>query len=339
MKLPALLISDLHLVDAPSCDYRWGLFPWLAEQIKDERVKTLICLGDVTDAKDNHSSALVNRIVSAFDALPVERIVILAGNHDWLKQGHAFFRFLNVLPNVLFVDRVTEDPENLTADAKQPTALYLPYSKTPAKDWGEMDLSHYSYVFMHQTLKGSIASNGQRMEGEDLPDFKNAGARIFSGDIHVPQDIGGITYVGSPYHVHFGDAFVPRCILIDRDGAEHDLHFETISRVVVRVKSIAELRGMRFRQGDQVKLRVELGPEEAHAWARIRREATKILEDKGAIVHGVELVQAGERQRLAEPERQRAAISPGESVVRFVNREELGGDALEAALDIIGEPK
>src|SRR5690242_16678391 len=109
MQLPALIVSDLHHVESPSCEYRWSLWPWLAKTIQEERVKTLLVLGDLTDRKDNHSSELVNRIVRVIRDLqrdcPGIRIIILTGNHDWLKGGEEYFRFLNHLDNVTFVTR------------------------------------------------------------------------------------------------------------------------------------------------------------------------------------------------------------------------------------------
>lgn len=329
MKYPALIVTDLHLTDEPSTEYRWGLFPWINQQIKEHHVRSLLVLGDLTDAKDRHQATLVNRIVASFQGLKIDDIIIMAGNHDWLKQGEEFFKFLNALPNVRFLTQPTED---FTPGG--PLAYFLPYSKNPCKDWKGMDFSHYDLLFMHQTIRGAVASNGQEMEGEELPDF--SGPRVYSGDIHVPQVIGGLTYVGSPYHVHFGDNFKPRAILLDKQGREHDLHFETISRVVVKVDSVRALQRKRFKPGDQVKLRVELPESDKHQWSRIRREAVEVLTTAGVEVHGVELIVAKSTKRVEIGGRPtRASFSPQESVLRYVEREELGGAVLDAALDIL----
>lgn len=267
-------------------------------------------------------------MVKAINSLPVETIKILAGNHDWLKQGHEYFKFLNHLPNIEFITEPTEDTE-----LSGPSAYFLPYSKNPMKEWAGMDFSHYSYLFMHQTVAGSICSNGQAMEGEELPPL-NAG-KVFSGDIHVPQIIGNVEYIGSPYHVHFGDAFRPRCVLIERDGNLVDLHFETISRVTVKATSLRELRKQKFKAGDQVKLRVELAESEKHEWSRIRREAMTILQESGVEVHGVELIVKKSERRLLNDVEPVKKFSPGDSVLRFVMDEELGGEALDVAMEVL----
>jgi hypothetical protein len=301
----------------------------LAQQIKEHHVRTLLILGDLTDAKDGHSAELVNRIVMAINSLPIDDVRILCGNHDWLKKGQEFFRFLNLLPNVEFMVTPTED-----MDEHGPSAYFLPYSKDPAREWKGMDFSHYDLLFLHQTVKGAIASNGQEMDGEPLPAL-NAG-RVYSGDIHVPQVIGGLTYVGSPYHVHFGDNFTPRCLLLDKQGKERDLHFETVSRIVLKVNSQRSLERKQFKVGDQVKLRFELPESEAHRWSAIRREAVAYLNEAGAEVAGVELIVSRAIQRMAIGGRSpRASFSPQESLLRFVEREELGPEALDAGLDIL----
>lgn len=332
MQLPALLISDLHLTAAPSTEYRWSLFPWLVKQIEEHRVRSLLILGDLTDAKDNHSAELVNRVVKALASLTCQ-VTVLAGNHDWLKQGQEFFRFLNYLGHVKFIADITEE-----SDKDGPLVCFLPYSKNPARDWQGRDFSHFQYLFLHQTVKGAVASNGQEMDGEELPAL-NA-QRVFSGDIHVPQNIGGLTYVGSPYHVHFGDKFKPRCILIDRRGRESDLHFETVARVAVKVSSLRELKRLHFNQMDQVKLRIALDEADRHGWAVLRRQALDYLAQEGVVVSGVELIVAKrDKQAGVRGSKGRAVLSAPDAVMAYVSREELGGSALEAALEVLEEEK
>ncbi len=320
-------------MDKPDAAYRWTLFDWLHQTIREEKVKVLYILGDLTDAKDYHSAELVNRIVHEIDrltkAFPNLQIVILAGNHDWLKAGQEFFKFLNVIKNVTYITRPTEDP-----DVHGPATFYLPYSKNPAKDWANFDFSHYQFLFMHQTIKGAVSSNGQEMEGENLP--KLDAGKVYSGDIHVPQIIGGVEYVGSPYHVHFGDKFKPRCVLLESARRAVDLHFETISRVTVKVSSLSELHRMTFRPGDQVKLRIELSEEDKHGWSKIKRQGANWLQEQGCIVHGVELIVVkSTRRRVDGLSGSKPAYSPSEAITRFVEAEELGGDALEIAMEVI----
>ena len=331
-----MLTSDLHLTASASTEYRWGLFPWLATQIREERAKTLLILGDLTDAKDGHSAVLVNRVVNEIAKLAeLCRVVILCGNHDFLQRGHMFFEFLRAIPNV---DVITEPQEDMGID---PTlAYYLPYSKEPAKDWAHLrDFSMYRYLFMHQTIKGARASNGQIMEGEALPDILGTAAKVYSGDIHVPQVIWPIEYVGSPYHVHFGDKFKPRVIVLEKSGLAVDLHFKTISRLALKVSSVRELEGLRLNAGDQVKLSIHLDATDRHDWARIRREAMAVLSDQGIDMHGIELVTDAVTKRTMTAKRSEHRDAPADVLLRYAQSEGFSGDTLDAGLELIERNK
>lgn len=261
----------------------------------------------------------------------VPRIVILMGNHDLLKTGNMYFEFLNALPGVEVITKPTEDAE------RSHLAMFFPYSKHPAADWKGFDLSHYEYAFMHQTVKGSIASNGQAMDGEQLPPL-DAG-KVWSGDIHVPQCIGAVEYVGSPYHVHFGDSFTPRCVALDRDGRNFDLRFDTTRRVtldVVGEEGTQELA--RLKPGDQVKVRVHLNESEKHEWREFRRVYTDACVQFGLELRGLELKVERKRERISTVARERVLRNPRDAVYRFIEADDLGGSLLDVGLEIMEHP-
>lgn len=333
MKLPALLMSDPHFTANPRDEYRWGIWKWLEDQSADGYFKTLVIAGDLTDAKDYHSATLVNRIVGVIHAASkrFEEVVILQGNHDYLKEGHAYFSFLNLIPNVRFITKPTEMMQD-----DGPATMFLPYSKNPAKDWAGWDFSHYELLFLHQTVKGAIASNGQAMDGEELPPL-NA-LKVYSGDIHVPQKIGPVEYIGSPYHVHFGDAFTPRCIELDRKGKAHDLHFETIRRLRLDILPDDESAIQYTKPGDQVKVRIHLTQADKHRWSALKRETLTWLEGRGLIVEGIEMELERPRRRLIDPGASSplpVARTPSDALLRFVEAEDLGAEALDVGLELL----
>ncbi len=334
MKLPALICSDLHLTSNPRDAYRWEFFKWLANECVSEQVKTLLILGDLTDAKDYHPASLTNELVESLSTITwmgIE-IVILQGNHDYLREGHSYFNFLNNFPGIKFITAMTE----LDGD-DGPTACLLPHTKNPAKAWAGFDFSHYDYLFMHQTVKGSIASNGQAMDGEELPPL-NAG-KVYSGDIHVPQVIGKVEYVGSPYHVHFGDNFKPRCVLIDSRNRPVDLFYETISRVTLRIKSLKELHSIDWlKPGDQVKLVVTLSEAEKVDWRRIKADALKQLARHKVEVEEAQLVvdrSDRQRHRVVGGDARSSLLGDPDALLAYVEREGLGGDAYDVGLELM----
>jgi hypothetical protein len=331
MKLPAVISSDWHLTANPRDEYRWGLIDWLISIQPKWEAETLCILGDLTDAKDHHGADLVNRIVtSIYRLLAVyKRVIILMGNHDYQKEGHAFFGFLSMIPGVTFVTRP------LDTSAEGSSCLFLPHTKTPAADWAGWDFSHFETVFMHQTFKGAKASNGQEMDGEPMPDLTAAG-RVLSGDIHVPQKIGPLEYVGSPYHVHFGDRFKPRCLVLGFGGRDKvdEIKYSTISRITLEVDSLEGLQRQRLHSGDQVKVRFKLSAADLFAWRAIRAQAQSWLLGKGVDVQGIELIAPGVRRRVRVGFDDGGA-TPEDAVAGYVEREDLGAACLEIGLEIV----
>lgn len=331
MKLPALLCSDLHLTANPRDEYRWDLFPWLLRTCVKNDVKTVAILGDLTDAKDYHSAELVNKVVQSVVALTWVGVDvrILMGNHDYLRADHAFFKFLNEVPRVKFICTPWD------SSAEGAACLWLPHSKHPGTEWAGFDFSHFQHVFMHQTVSGSVSSNGQAMHGDDLPlEAMRAAGKVWSGDIHVPQRMGVVEYVGSPYHVHFGDAFRPRCVLLEEHGCS-DLRFRTISRVTLDLPGDWDALPASLRPGDQVKVRVHLKPAEVHHWQAIRRELLAELQRLQVQVHGVQLVaeKGRGRVRVHAPGK---VLAPEDVLLRHVQDNELGPDMYEVGLELLG---
>lgn len=330
MKLPAILASDLHLTANPVDDYRWALFPWLVNECKEEKAQTLLLLGDLTDAKDYHPGQLVNRVVQEIQKLRavVPRIVILKGNHDQLKDGHMFFEFLRSFEGVEVITRPTEDHELST------NAFFLPYSKNPMEEWKGMNFEHYDYLFMHQTVAGAKASNGQVMDGETLPEL-NA-CQVYSGDIHVPQMVGRVEYVGSPYHVHFGDNFVPRCIAIDRSGKAFDLEFKSPARVMMNADEAEIPLDLLFlKPGDHVKVRVTVPLSAKHQWKAIKAEHERMAAASGVVLQGIEMRLQKSTTRASPGDKPVSLFDPVRAVYSFVEREQLGGELLAIGLECL----
>lgn len=312
------------------------MFDWLAVQCRAEQVRTVVILGDLTDAKDYHSATLVNRVVDALVELRDSQlglnIIVLMGNHDYLLGGHAYLRFLSHIQGITFVATPTE----FMPTDDSPAVLALPHTRTPAKDWVDLDTTHFNYIFMHQTVGGAVASNGQKMDGENVPDL-TAWGKVYSGDIHVPQTIKGVEYVGSPYHVHFGDAFVPRCVLIDKRRRASDLIFsDAPKRLALDVETLRELKRSRIHPGDHVSLRMHLERAEKHEWSKVRREAVAWLEGAGAVVHGVKLViGAIEARSHAIARDSQPRMTDAELVERWVRASDLGADAYETGVELV----
>lgn len=209
MGFNTLLLSDLHLNDSLETEYRWGIFDFIRHLRMNEETpnafKNIFILGDITDQKDRHSGKLVNRIVDHLVELSqYHRIYILRGNHDGLDPEWPYFRFLNHFENISFI----KDIARITIEDSVPLHFY-------AHGYSSQFIPNpHGISFFHETFRGVVYKTGQVADGEHLTDSK-FGTLCFSGDIHEPQQVGDVVYVGSQYHTRFGDEFNPRAILLD----------------------------------------------------------------------------------------------------------------------------
>ena len=166
----------------------------------------------------------------------------------------------------------------------------LPNTKSPDEDWSGIYFKGFDAVFLHQTLKGAKAENGMELDGIATNRFKGYKAKFFSGDIHVPQTIGPVTYIGAPYHIHFGDSFEPRLLVADEQFNCEDAHFPAPRKHTVELRSPADLKGVKgLRNGDWIKVRLILPRAEFVDWPKHRDDVKQGCENLDLKLHGVEL--------------------------------------------------
>lgn len=294
-----IITSDLHFTANPRDSYRWELIDFLRGIEKDSPKNDLFILGDLTDAKDKHPAELVNRISMSIGLLAksFNNVYILKGNHDYIDPNTPFFQFLGGKDdsNIHFIVH----PESVKSEGYE--IALLPHARDPDKEWGLWAdrCSKADYIFLHQGFEGARASNGTKMEGMKPSVFKPFKARCISGDIHVPQKVGPITYVGSPYHVHFGDNFTPRILRIGAEGKESDIHFDAIKKHSLSLNHINDIEDLGLRPGDQVKIKLVLPRSDFSSWQEKKQEAMDKCAALGLEVFGIE-IQERKRRRLSK---------------------------------------
>lgn len=306
-----LLISDLHLTANPRDDYRWGLFPWLRSVIVSQTIRDLFILGDLTEAKDYHSAKLVNRIADNLISLYRERdsglftIWVLRGNHDGIDPTCPFFRFLRGFPFIKYVEVPYMTPINNVE------VLMLPHTTNPVKAWEPVEMHAAEIVLLHATVRGALAENGQAMEGIPPALLRPAHrAKIYSGDVHVPQKIGPVEYVGAPYPIRFGDSFRGRAIMLEDWRKPESLFPPTIQRRVLTIGAAGatekDLEGL--DKDDQVKVRVQLSPAEYGDWGKAKARTLAACAERGVVVCGMELLRAPAKPLVRGPAVKRVAL-------------------------------
>lgn len=315
--MTVLLTADTHFTSNPRDEYRWGLFPWMHKQVKKTGAKSVMFLGDLTDAKDRHPSELVNRLVSEMESLAaVTHVVVLRGNHDYIDINLPFFQFIARHHNIDFITQPTymEVDDGLNGSRNSKLALFLPNTRDYRTDWKDLpndkEAKKLKYIFCHQTFDGCEAENGTHLPGIPPGYFADwTNAQVWSGDIHVAQKLGPngqVKYVGAPYRLRFGDSFKARVVLL-KNGQNEDLHFSTIGKELITLKRIDRLKTYDFPEGTQVKVRMQLHRVDFPLWKEYKRTIVGFAAKRSWELFGPELVslpdevepdEAGSTERL-----------------------------------------
>ena len=306
--MSAIITTDLHLSEKAEDQYRFDLFPWI-NSIEGHDIDTVIIAGDLTDRKNFHADWFVNKVVQFIRNLAQKyQVFILKGNHDYdADPDHPFFRFLGKYHRVAYISK----PRIIPINEWGVKMLFLPHSRDPEKDWGKnlnSQKEDIDAVFTHQTFNGATAESGERLGGISTKIFRNFSCPIFSGDIHVPQQVGPVTYIGCPYHIHYGDKFTPRVLLADRNFETEEFEFPAPHKLVVDIKNFAstdrKLLNKAFanaRSGDRVKVKVHLPRADFDWWPTLREEVREYAAIIGVQLHSVVLkeVRRKGRERLS----------------------------------------
>jgi DNA repair exonuclease SbcCD nuclease subunit len=326
-----LVSSDWQLAHNERDRYRtnWVVndLPKLVEKYK---VEQLVFLGDLTENKDNHPAALVNEIVEFFCGLATNNcdVVILQGNHDFLHKEYPFFRFLQNYKAIKWISSPTE-MEN---------CLYLPHTRNYKQDWKDIGFTkQYDFIFAHNIFEG-VKANGQALSGIPRNIFP-AGSCVISGDVHEPQFLDPITYVGSPCLCDFGDDYQPRVLLLtDLDAKSIKVQGQQKRLIYCAVNKVAGQRELAFdhnaNAGDIVKIKVDLLVEDVADWLAIKQEVEDWAAKNKFIVYAilpeVAYVQ-GARQKLAKNNKR----SDSEYLNAFVQRNGTDAQTAEVGKSII----
>ena len=145
-----LILADLHFTSKKEDEYRFGIFSIIDSVIEEQKISRLIFLGDLTERKDRHTSALVNKIITYFKKLTnntnLDSIIFLCGNHDFFDIKHPFFSFVKHFNKITFI----QEPTVIGSD------LFVP--STVKAD--EFDFKKYSNkirrIFLHHTVENAV---------------------------------------------------------------------------------------------------------------------------------------------------------------------------------------
>lgn len=277
-----LLISDLHFTAREADAYRKDLRRQVRELILSRRtIKKVVILGDLTEFKNNHSADLVNWITDWLAELAKlgVLVVVLRGNHDG-EEHCPFFLFTNHIPGIRYIQTIEEDIA--FPDANHPPIVWLPHSRDPLVDWEGLKFEG-KVVMAHVSVDAVTSETGHKMDSIVKAELFNGARLAISGDIHKPQQVGPLIYVGSPYNVRFGDDFVGRGLILKEGSWDIEpVYFKFPRKWSFHAKSIKELKYSVMtagaEPGDMCKVTMEMTQETMGQWRETEKEIYAFFE-------------------------------------------------------------
>jgi predicted phosphodiesterase len=323
--MTALATADWHLTDNPRDDYRFKTLAKLPAIMKHYGVKQLLILGDITDSKDRHGAWLVNAIVTLFYDLSraCDQIIVMRGNHDGSDPNNPFFEFIERIKGMTWINEPTEMLLHGVGEC-----LFLPHTSDYQKDWRTLAFDGYDFIFAHNTFKGAISESGRDLDGIPVDVFP-LGVPVISGDVHVPQRIQAVTYVGAPYSIDFGDAFRPRMLLLDHKKPLYSIPIIGAQKCLIRWP----LTNDDFNRGDIVKVQVDMTALDYANWHAIRRDVLAWAELEGLRVWAIQPVaKAGVARQHTRLHIERK--SDHDVMLEYAKRRDIDASTLKTGLEL-----
>jgi hypothetical protein len=341
--MSVLLLADTHFTDRKRDAYRMAsLPPAIGFALDSFRISDIVIAGDICEEKDRHPASLVNFVAEFVASLARRAVVwVVMGNHDYVNPESSFWKFLGQFPAVKYVD----EPRIVRLAGGMPAVL-MPHSSAFVDDWkyvqGQLGCkARRPAYFLHQTVEGA-ASYGHTLAGLNPALFAKTPA-VFSGDVHKPQQIGNVRYVGSPYPICFGDDYVGRMLIIDDDEAEGPVIVDEVlvnspRKIKVEASSLQDLPDD-VRAGDMVKVVVSVARSQIASWAELRAGVVAWAEIKQVDLFGVELREKT-RVRLTEAAPSNVPILSEASVFsRYCDANSVSADKRQVGEAILKETK
>lgn len=335
-----LCLSDPHLTDNPRDQYRHDFMDGLLSIMEKRKPDAIAILGDLTEEKDRHSAKLVNKVVGELGAIAdIVPLLILMGNHDYKNEGHPFFAFTQHIPNIAWVDRVS-----IAADLPRQFrsifagCLFLPHTLEYERDWADLisakRLRDFRFIFAHNTFEGSL-SNGRPLSGIPIG-ILDKKSKVISGDVHNPQQVGPVTYIGAPYTVDFGDDYDPRLIMIDGYNMQSISVKRWPQKRLLTIDDVAELEKIEdeLNPGDILKVRCAV--DDMGTWHSTHRAIQQWANDAGVILFRAEpIVEAKGVRRNVRVRAHDDAVTDTTLMKQFAKRHDVDDATFKVGMEFV----
>lgn len=212
------ILGDLHL-GIKNGSIEWFniqkdfLIDWFIDSIKkdgfDPEQDILIQLGDVNHIRESINIRIDNESEEIFEKLSnvfKKGVYILIGNHDIYYKDRTDINSLKKIPKLYENIHIFEKPEILTINGVH-KFLMAPWEHNISilTDTIKKYKDRSDYLMCHADINEFSLNKWTKIQSginrADLNSFK----KIYAGHIHIRQNNGNVTYVGTPYQLDRGD--------------------------------------------------------------------------------------------------------------------------------------
>ena len=255
----------------------------------------------------------------------------MMGNHDYKDADYPFFYFLRRLNNVAWVGK----RRVLRVEGVKAECLFLPHTLDYKRDWAGLstELKHPPlWAFAHNTFEGASTEHGKRLSGIPLSVLPR-GVPVIAGDIHTPQTLGPVTYVGSPTTIDFGDDFNPRVLLLTGDKMK-SIPLPGPQKRLLTLEPGYKAKDLAVEAGDVVKIRYLLPEGDRENWPALREKLREQLQELDCVVYAVQPVLEKSKQSGSVVSKRRVN-SDVEMVKLFGKQNKASEEVLDVGLALV----
>lgn len=244
--MKAFVISDTHFGMSNinlekwlkiSQEFFWKFFiPYVEENWEEGDI--ILHLGDLFDNRTSVNIKAFNEVLKIWDYFEEKKwkSYIIVGNHDMFNEVSREFNSVNILKHSY--STIIDQPRIIEFGDRK--CAFMPYI-TSIKEQREIlkILDNSDYLFCHTDLLGcrlrqpTKADKGLLEKGlpvEEYIHFK----QVWSGHIHIRQELKNFTYVGSPFHQDRNDR--------DNKKGIYILNFDDMSHIFIENKISPEYK-------------------------------------------------------------------------------------------------
>jgi len=227
--------SDLHLgVHQNSSqwhDIAIEFGKWLKKSLKDQDIKDIIFCGDLLHYRDEIAVNTIQATSEFLNLLKEFNIIMIPGNHDCYFKNNSSVHSLSIL----------KGHKNITVLDKPTTEIFFGKKLTFAP-WGtditEMPAS--DVIFGHFEIATFKLNETKICEhGMTSENLLTRSPLVISGHFHTRQEReysnGKIVYLGSPYHMDFGDTGQRGFTILNIDNNKMDFIVNDVSPSHIKV--------------------------------------------------------------------------------------------------------